>query len=50
MRLRPVKEADELILEHVETVRFFDEATGELYEPSAPPPDPSPDPDDHPEE
>jgi hypothetical protein len=50
MRLMPVKEADKQIREHVESVQFFDETTGEMYEPTSPPEDPSPDPDDAEEE
>jgi hypothetical protein len=46
MRLMPVKEADKLVREHVEGTQFFDEGTGELYEPKDPPADPSPDPDE----
>jgi hypothetical protein len=46
MKLMPVKEADKHIREHLETTQFYDETSGELYEPSTPPPDPSPDPDD----
>jgi hypothetical protein len=45
MRLMPVKEADKLIREHVETTHFVD-ASGNPYEPTTMPPDPSPDPDE----
>ncbi len=34
MRLRPVHERDELIREHVETNHYFDEASGELWDPA----------------
>lgn len=33
MKLRSQEERDELVTEHVETIHFFDEATGELDAP-----------------
>lgn len=37
MRLRPQAELDAAIREHVESNHYFDEETGELYEPQEPP-------------
>jgi hypothetical protein len=37
IRLRPQAETDAAIKNHVETTHYFDEQTGELYEPDSPP-------------
>lgn len=38
LRLADVAERDQALTDHVETTHYFDEATGEMYEPSEPPP------------
>src|SRR5205823_3522548 len=38
VKLRPVHERDAALKEHLETTHYFDEETGELYEPETPPP------------
>jgi hypothetical protein len=35
--LRSMADRDAALREHVETTHYFDEATGELYEPTVPP-------------
>jgi hypothetical protein len=37
IRIRTQAELDEAMKNHVETVHFYDEETGELYEPEEPP-------------
>jgi hypothetical protein len=50
LKLTPTKKADELIRDHVETNHFFDDSTGDLYDPPTLPPDPAPDDDAEAEE
>lgn len=50
MKLRPVAERDAALKEHLETTQFFDEQTGEMYDPPVlPEVTPSPDDDEDPD-
>ncbi len=46
VRLSSVADADKAMKNHIETTHYFDEETGNFYEPTDVPPDPRPDEDD----